>query len=481
MSKPTLLVAFVTACSMGLAGGCVDWSKDVARYRQVLDGQRSTTRPVYSGQEPLSLVEALRIANADNETIASSGEDYIQALAEKMRQAGTFLPTLSLAPSYRFTRTSGGGGSIILPGDGGGSGGGTIIETGGGGTAESASVTAGASLSTSLANLSNLAAAAQSVEQRAQLLLDTREAILLQVVQAYYDVLRNEKQVEVLRNSVALRQEQVRDQETRLQLGNARTLDLAQSQADLAATRVSLAQAETNAANARSALARQMGVDAVEGELIDAFTTPADVRQLAEWRETALRQRQDLLAAAQATETARIGVEAAIRRYFPSVSINYNYFLYNDPDSNQTWTGGISANLPIFSGLQIEADIRSAWSRYRQAALAESQRRRIVLDDIAQAFRNLSSSREKIAYLQVQVEAARRAFELSDRAYRLGAESNLNRLIQQDNLLSAELNLIDEQFNEKTGYLSLLRSSGQLATILHDAVADAADAPAAGE
>src|SRR5690606_26180225 len=130
----------------------------------------------------------------------------------------------------------------------------------------------------------------------------------------------------------------------------ARTLDLAQSQADLAATRVSLAQAETNAANARSALARLMGVDAVEGELIDAFTTPADVRQLAEWRETALRQRQDLLAAAQATETARIGVEAAIRRYFPSVSINYNYFLYNDPDSNQTWTGGISANLPIFSG-----------------------------------------------------------------------------------------------------------------------------------
>ena len=89
-----------------------------------------------------------------------------------------------------------------------------------------------------------------------------------------------------------------------------------------------------------------------------------------------------------------------------------------------------------------------------------------MIDDVSQQARNLSNNRVKIAYLQVQVESAQRAFDLADRAYRLGSDSNLNRLTQQDNLLSARLNLIDEQFSEKVSYLSLLRAAGSLSTVL---------------
>ena len=251
-----------------------------------------------------------------------------------------------------------------------------------------------------------------------------------------------------------------------MKLGNARPLDLASSQSDLAATRVSLAQAQADVDNGRSALARLMGVDAVRGPLTDAFALPADPGAVEAWREQAIQQRQDLIAAARSTEAARLDVQSAIRRYYPSVSIDFNYFLYNDPSSSQKWTGGIRASIPIFSAFQIEADIRAAWSRYRQAGLNESQTRRVVLEDIARSFRNLSSSREQLAYLQVQVEAAQRAFDLSDRAYKLGSETNIDRLTQQDNLLSAQLNLIDQQFTEKAAYLTLLRSTGRLATVM---------------
>lgn len=460
MSKPNFKLLLLAASLMALTSGCVDWSKDVARYRQVLDAHQPSTRPVYADQQPLTLVEALQVANADNETIASSGEDYIQALAEKMRQAGTFLPTLTLAPSYTATHTDGSSTTVTN-----GTGSTSTIRTAGG-TSHSTSVSANASMTGSLSNLSSLQASARTVEQREQLLLDTRETILLQVAQAYYDVLRYEKQVEVLTNSISLRQEQVRDQEARLKLGNARPLDVAQSQSNLAATRVSLAEAQTGAANARSALAKLMGVNLISGPLSDAFATPTDLGAVSEWRDSALQHRQDLIAAARALESARASVESAIRQYYPSVSINYNYFLYNDPTTLQRWTGGVSANIPIFSALQIEADIRRAWSVYRQTGLAESLTRRTVLDDISQNYQNLTSSREKIAYLTVQVEAAQRAYELSERAYRLGSDTNLNRLLQQDNLLSAQLNLISEQFNDKSNYLSLLRATGRLATVL---------------
>jgi outer membrane protein len=421
------------------------------------------------------------VANADNEAIASSGEDYVQALADKMRAAGTFLPTLTLAPSYTLThRTgSGDGGSFIIPGVGTGqdldgdgtidTGGGTAINFGstGSGTSDRLTVPLNASVSGSLADVSNLRASRRTAEQRAQLLLNQRETVLLQVAQAYYDVLRFERQTAVFESSVRLRSEQVRDQEARQRLGGVRPLDVAQSQAQLASTRVSLTQARTDAANARSALARLMGVAAVRGRLTDAFNPPAiEEAALDAWQTEALAQRHDLLAALRAVESARLGVQAAIRQYFPSVSINFNYYLYNDPKSSQNWAGGISASLPIFSALQIEADIRRAWSVYRQSGLALSSAQRQVIDDVTQAYQNLAGNRAKIADLQIQVTAAQRAVDLTERGYELGSETNLDRLVQQDNLLSAELNLVSEQFAEKSNYLALLRAAGRLASVL---------------
>ena len=126
------------------------------------------------------------------------------------------------------------------------------------------------------------------MEQRAQLLLNERETILLQVAQSYYTVLRAERQADVYVNGLKLKAEKVRDQELRLKLGNVKPLDLAQSQADLAGTRARLTQSQTDAANARSALARLMGVPAVAGPLVDAFEPPAEVGGVDLWRERAL-------------------------------------------------------------------------------------------------------------------------------------------------------------------------------------------------
>ena len=476
------LAALIALVALPLVAGCVNWSGDVGRYRAVLDDAQPATRPTYGGAEPLALRDALRVANADNEAIAVAGEDYVQALAEKMRQAGNFLPTLSLDPAYTVIRTkNANGGGVIVGGTGTGTTGGTgtagtdagtttggtvLLSSGGGGTTDRFSVPANASLNAALTDVSSYRSAGRSVEQRRQLLLDQRETVLLGVAQAYYDVLRFERQTEVLQNSVRLREEQVRDQEQRLKLGNGRPLDVAQGRSDLAATRASLIAAQAGAANARSALARLMGVAEIAGPLTDAFDPPGDVPPVADWLDAAPAGRQDLLAASRALEAARLAVQAAINRYFPSVSINFNYFLYNDPKSSQQWTGGISANIPIFSALSIEAQIRLAWSQYRQAGLFESQIRRQVVDDVRQNRQNLDSSRGQVEQLRTQVEAAQQAADLADRAYRLGSGTNLDRLQQQDALLTAQLNLLDEQFASKTDYLGLLRAAGRLATAL---------------
>ena len=478
------LAAVAWAC-----GGC-DFHEDVARYRGVLDGPRPPAVGRYDTRGPLSLQRALVVANADDEAIGISGENYVQALATKMRDAGTFLPTLSLAPTYSLSKGGSSGFAIsgISSATGGTAGGTTTTGTtttggststtttggqtfqiasgGGSGISHAFSVPLGATYNGSLANVSTYQAAGETADQLAATLLDERETILLQVAQSYYAALKGEQQVRVFESSLKFKGEKVRDQQVRLRLGAVRPLDVAQSESDLAATRVSLTQARTDAANGRSALARLMGVTEVGGELTDAFDPPAAVPAVEEWQLDASRQRQDLVAAERDVDAAHFKVEAAIREYFPSVSINFNYFLYNDPHTSQSWAGGLSGSIPIFSALSIEADVRAAWSQYRSAGLAREQTRRTVTDDVNEQYQNVHDAREQVDELTVEVAASRKAVDLAERGYQLGSASNLDRLTQQDNLLTAELNLVNERYSLKSSYLALLRASGQLAGVL---------------
>ncbi len=85
----------LAACS-----GCVDQQKEVQVYRDVL-GDPAATRPASApAEEPLSLRQALRMANRHNEQLSLSGEDYLQALIDKDRAFAGFLPTVNLSPSY---------------------------------------------------------------------------------------------------------------------------------------------------------------------------------------------------------------------------------------------------------------------------------------------------------------------------------------------------------------------------------------------
>jgi outer membrane protein len=446
--------------------GCAD-DKDVSRYRALLDGPHPATMPSYLPDEPLPLLRALRVANADNEAIGISGENYIQALADKMKSVGTLLPTLSLSPQYSLSH--GGGSSFFFGGSSGtatSTGTSAVSFTSAGGVSHDFSIPLSSSLTGSLSNLSSAEAAGLNAQQRALLVLDERETILLTVVQSYYNVLTYEHQVGVYEGTVNFKTEKVRDQEARLKLGAVRPLDVATSESDLASTKVSLTQARADAANARSGLARLMGVSVVRGVLTDAFDPPRAIPPADFWQIRAQQHRQDLLAAGRASEAARRKVDAAIREYLPSVSINFSYFLYNDPASPVNWTSALQGSIPIFSALSIEADVRSAWSVYRQAGLTESQVRRQVRDDVNEASQNVQNSREKIAELEVEVDAAQRAFDLAEREYHLGSESNLDRLTQQDALLTAQLSLVSERFTLKSNYLDLLRASGTLATVL---------------
>lgn len=83
------------------------------------------------------------------------------------------------------------------------------------------------------------------------------------------------------------------------------------------------------------------------------------------------------------------------------------------------------------------------------------------------------ASEARLKELRVQVHAAEQAERLATEAARVGLGTNLDRIVAQDALLSAQLQLASEEFDRELLYLNLLRTTGLLREELNAEIAAA--------
>jgi outer membrane protein TolC len=433
-----------------MSGCAVNQAQDIRTYREVLDSGQTLEALALSNEEVVSLKRAFALANANNEQLASAGEDYLQALIDKDRAFAKFLPTIRFAPSYlRQEKTSLAAGNPLIS---------KIVRQ----KTYDAPLQGEMNVNL-LQDTADIWAASSGAEQRRALLLDRQSILLLDVAQTYYQVMRSEQQVQMLEHSVQVQLQRVNDMEVQQKAGVARPVDLAQTQAQLAQTRGSLIQAKNDVANGRAMLAQLIGVESIRNHLTGGVEVPDESGSADELLDLAHTHRQDLLAAGLQVKKAAEHLEAAWSGYFPSVSLNLTRYLSREsfPD-DVDWTGLIEVHVPIFSAGLVHADIRTAYSKLRQAHLAESALNRTVLKELRIALENLNDDTEQIHQLKIRLDAANEALRQAEAAYSAGLGTNLERFVAQDQLLSAELSLTEEIFNHIVDYLRLLRTVGLL-------------------
>lgn len=425
-----------------MLAGCArnEHAKDPAKYRAILD--IGTRKVEFVEGQPLSISDAMALANQANESLGIEGEAYVRAILDKRRSVAAFLPTVGLNPSYRIREGEDGGGydaDLDIP------------------------VDLDLVLFDGNQNINSYWRDVYLIERQRDRLLEAQEALLYDVAEVYYAILRAEAQVRVLENSLQLQGERLRDAQGRERAGTGRPLDVSQTAAQYAATRVQLIEAIRQVGDSRSTLAYLLDQPIQDSPLQENFAPGQAIAPYETLLDTARRFRSELAAAERSIEAAQRDVRVAVGEYYPQVSINLSAFLYREsvPDA-RTWESLLSVTFPIFTGGRIDADVRTAWSFFREAMLVESQTRRRVEREIDQGIRNLTASQDRIAELEVQLKAATDAFNQADASYRAGRATNLERVTAQDAMLQAELALVTEKIDQKVLWLSLLRSCGTL-------------------
>jgi len=405
----------------------------------------------------LTLKQSLLLANQNNESLSISGEAYLRRLIEQRRAVASFLPTIDLASQL----------SLRQKVDSSSNSGSSTSGSSGGSSSQSHTfdvpVRGSMNLFNGFSDVNRYWSSTFAIEQERQNLLDAQQGLLLDVAQVFYQVLRAEASVRVIEASLTTQEERLRDIQGRLNAGLARPLDVAQTQAQVSATRVSLVNAQRDIVTARLMLSFLTAIDCSQLPLTDTYEVPSRIENTEYYLQSSRQNRNDLSAAANAVQAARSDVDVAIGQYYPSVTLDLNAFLYREslPDERK-WEALLGLNLPIFSAGLIEADVREAWSFYRQALLVQQRLVRQIKQDIDIGYTEIFASEERLKELKLQVDSAQQAYDQADQSYRAGLATNLDRVTAQATLLRAQLDLSNEFYDRKLRQLQLLRTAGML-------------------
>lgn len=443
MSVPPIASTAV-AILLLLASGCAtDQRSDVSGYRALSDPPGPP--PTLASGEDLPLRTALLLTAAYNEQLAAQGERWVQALAERQRLAAALRPTVDLFGESRLSENTGNAG---------------VSQT-------DIGVSGQYRLLTGMSDLRNVRAADATIESARWLILDLRESLLVQVARTYYDALRAERLALVLENSERAQSARLSDARARNEAGFTRSLDVAQIEAQLSRTSAQLIVARRQAGEARSLLTLLTNADTGSSTLADGYAVPMPPPSIENMYALADTNRQDVQAARAAADAARELVDAAIGEYAPSLTINLDYFLLRSPSPDlASIVSVLELRVPIFSAGRIEAQVRGAWSVFRERVLDYRARRREARRDVQTAHLRLLAAINLASELQTQVRVAAQAVELAEATYRAGLGTNLERIVAQDQLLAAELEAVSAEFDTKTAHLELLRASGVLSAQL---------------
>ncbi len=270
------------------------------------------------------------------------------------------------------------------------------------------------------------------------------QSILFSTVTAYMDVLRYDAEIELSRSSERVVGRQLQAARDRLEVGEVTRTDVAQAEARLAQ-----AGAERVAAEGGMMSARAM-YQQVTGRPPGTLSWPPVPMGLPETEEDALTAANDanpsIRAASYIAQAAQSDIETAAAALRPQVSIVGDVRQRFDTSDliEQTTDASIRASVrvPLYQGGAASARIRQSKQIAAQRLLELDQSRRTVQEQVAQAWRALTSARAQIAAFESQVAAAAVALDGVEQETQVGLRTTLDVLDAEQEHFRAQINLV---------------------------------------
>ncbi len=307
----------------------------------------------------------------------------------------------------------------------------------------------------------------QIAAQRANL-KNTEQSVLLQGIQAYLDVVRDEAVLALTKDNEDVLQQQLKASRDRFAVGEVTRTDVSQSEARLSGATAARVQAEGALTGSRATYQR------IFGEAPGKLTRPADQGldlpiNLDEAMDTATKNNPRLIAAAHTRDAAEAVLDSAKGERLPTVTAQAT-LSHNDADTDLSatddWNDSASAvvtmNVPLYQAGAVSSRIREARQTVAQRDHERDSAERRAIEQVTSAWQELETAKATHTSRTSQVDAARVALDGVKQEALVGSRSVLDTLNAEQEYLDARVGLVRAEHDETLARYSVLAAIGEL-------------------
>jgi multidrug efflux system outer membrane protein len=179
-----------------------------------------------------------------------------------------------------------------------------------------------------------------------------------------------------------------------------------------------------------------------------------------------LERRPDIQQAEGIMIAANAQIGAAKAAFFPSLSLtglgglesNALHSFITAP--SETWYAAFNVSQPVFEGGALRSQLRLARANSQEAVLSYQQTVQNAMEQVSNSLVASEKNREFREQQELLTKAAQQTDQLSEVLYKNGGASYLQVLTSETNYFSAELNLVQAQFNERLALVQLYQALG---------------------
>lgn len=310
----------------------------------------------------------------------------------------------------------------------------------------------------------SLEASKAGVKSGQESLRSTESTLLLNVISVYTAVRRDQEALRISQDNYDILKRQLDQTQAQFEAGQLTRTDVAQSQARLSASAAGLASAQAQLDSDRASYV------AIVGQAPTALDPVPDMPGLPVDFNTALsaaeKSNPDLAAAQYADDAAAARVKAERSAFGPTVGLSVSSGKSGVAgqlgNALEDTSATVRLSVPLFSSGLNGSRVRQALETETASRLEVEQTRRTVVSTVSQSWSNMIAARSAVTSNLEQVKAAQIAAEGVKTEQQVGLRTNIEVLNAEQELKSAQLDLINAQRGQYVAAAQLLSVTGGL-------------------
>jgi outer membrane protein len=302
-------------------------------------------------------------------------------------------------------------------------------------------------------------------------LTSVTNTVIMNVHQAYFDLYRQQKLLEVYDLAVKRSQDQLDKTQKMFELGAVAKVDVFRSKVNLGNDKIQYLAQQNLVITAKNTLNMVMGRQPGEAlEIVPEISLKPGYKNVDELYQQALENNPELKMHKQNVRSNELLVARSQSPMWPRLGAGFNYNrsnediarVYSHYKQNWSYSLGLSLSMNLFNGFRDMVNIQKTKLTLKNSMETYEYNKKNLIAAVMQYTDNYNSYMDIITINEENLEAAKEEYRLAEERYRIGSGTQLEVREAQVNLTRAEQTLVAARYYARITQAQIEQALGNI-------------------